>query len=107
MKSASLDCLGNILNGHIYSHVVADIVTEMANTVPSETATAYDYAWMFKGECNMLLTTSTTSKYWYFFISKGQVIKSFNRDPENRPDYIMYLKVGCYLHGYNINPRIK
>ena len=37
----SFDCLSDILYGQLVSHSVADIVTDMYNAIPNETASAY------------------------------------------------------------------
>ena len=40
----SFDLLPNILRGQLGSHPVADIVTDLSNSIPTETAAAYEEA---------------------------------------------------------------
>ena len=105
-KIQSFDRLSDILRDQLGSHSVADLVTAMSNTIPTETAAAYEEA----RTVSKVVEGATTKAEYLDGIGclNGRVnpMTAFPKAAEKRPEDITYLKVLCNLDGPEIDERI-
>ena len=100
------NCLSAILCGQLWSHSVADLVTAMYNTIPTETAVAHEEE---RKVSKVVEGAATKSEYLDgigFLNGKGDHMTEFTKAVKKRMENIMYLKVLCKLYGPAIDYRI-
>ena len=104
-KIQSFDCLSDILRGKLGLHSLTNLVTAMSNTIPTETAEAYEEARTPPKVVEGAVTKveylddigSERKRESYDVISKGG---------REAPGKIMYLKVLCNLNGHEIDEMV-